>query len=712
MTGLLSLLWRPAIRIAGFWALAGLVAAGLTGAFAPLGPGAVLGIIIDAFGGDTAAVSTQPFAFSLAIAIGAAATGLALSYFVFHVVLVVWALGRARARVERTADAAAFAAEHAAIARAFARHPVIGPAWRRFDATLVTGGDVLSNTLRPQTFLSFSALKDRLSGLKIMPAVPGYFVGLGLLLTFIGLVIALAKATAGTEAARLAAGGAGAEAMQVALRELLQAATFKFSTSIAGLAASIALSVLFRVYTVTIEQSLGRFCAALEDRLVYVPPQSVTLEMLRRLDDQLGELKQLTSGSFGTRIGAALAEPVATAMKDAITPLAQEIRRAAGGPASDAEELTAALKRFADTLSGSGGADMRSLGETLAGLTSTLSQTRAEMSGSGADFARRMTEAAERLNGLVGEVGASLAAQAEENRRMLREMLGAVHAAFEEGSTRINAELTGAAEDSAARLEAAMNKVMTGLQAQVANLGHAFGTLQASTANHLEETRRQVAEAQLEGVSGISTAAARAAATMEDGLGRVVHDIRVQVDAFVVALRTASGSLAGQTQALDNMTGRARENADLLGRSAETLRAAIDPVGRANERLATAATAIGEAVGRSVASLGESHRAAAVLADTIIGHIDQLNRVWDDYQARFGKVDEDLQRAFEALATESLKQAQLLVEQSQRLDRSLTGAVDRLAPVVQDIGASAGDLAASVDDLKAVLWKRARTAEQ
>lgn len=711
MTGVFSLLWQPAVRLAGFWALAGLVAAGLTGAFAPLGPGAVLGIIADAFGGDTAAVSTQPFAFSLAIGIGALATGLALSYFVFHVVLVVWAIARARARVERAADAAAFAADHAAISRALARHPVIGPAWRRFDATLVPGDGAFSSTLRPQAFLSFPALKDRLSGLKIMPAVPGYFVGLGLLLTFIGLVIALAKATAGTEAARMAAGG-GAEAMQVALRELLQAATFKFSTSIAGLAASIALSVLFRLYTVAIEQALVRLCAAVEDRLVYVPPQSVTLEMLHRLDDQLGELKQLTSGTFGARIGEALAAPVASAMKQAIAPLADEIRRAAGGPAADTGDLAAALRRFADTLSGGGGADLRALGETLASLTTTLAETRADMSGSGADFARRMAEAAERLNRLVGEVGASLAAQAEENRRMLAEMLDAVRASFDEGSARINAELTGAAEESAARLEAAMNRVIGDLQTQVAGLGRAFGSLQASTASHLEETRRQVAEAQLEGVAGISTAAARAAATMEDGLGRVVHDIRVQVDGFVVALRTASGSLAGQTQALDQMTGRARENADLLGRSADTLRAAIDPVGRANERLATAATAIGEAVGRSVASLGESHRAAAVLADTIIGHIAHLNGVWEDYQARFGKVDEDLQRAFEALATESLKQAQFLVEQSQRLDRSLTGAVDRLAPVVQDIGSSAADLAASVDDLKAVLWKRARSAER
>lgn len=46
------------------------------------------------------------------------------------------------------------------------------------------------NTVRPHTFFNPGVARERLGGLQMMNAVPGYFVGLGLLLTFIGLVFA------------------------------------------------------------------------------------------------------------------------------------------------------------------------------------------------------------------------------------------------------------------------------------------------------------------------------------------------------------------------------------------------------------------------------------------------------------------------------------------------------------------------------------------
>jgi hypothetical protein len=97
------------------------------------------------------------------------------------------------------------------------------------------------NTVRPQSFINLTDARGELFGLKMMGSIPGYFVGLGLLLTFIGLVLALDKAAGSTAAG-------SAEAMTESLNELLAAATFKFSTSIAGLGASLALALIFRTY--------------------------------------------------------------------------------------------------------------------------------------------------------------------------------------------------------------------------------------------------------------------------------------------------------------------------------------------------------------------------------------------------------------------------------------------------------------------------------
>lgn len=90
--------------------------------------------------------------------------------------------------------------------------------------------------------------------------------------------------------------------MQGPLLELLQAATFKFSTSIAGLGASIFLSFVFRLFVLVNEASLNAFCEALEEKLDYVSPRSVTLEMVEKLDAQLAELKGIYSDQFFSRL--------------------------------------------------------------------------------------------------------------------------------------------------------------------------------------------------------------------------------------------------------------------------------------------------------------------------------------------------------------------------------------------------------------------------
>jgi len=88
------------------------------------------------------------------------------------------------------------------------------------------------------------------------------FVGVGLLLTFFGLVSALFFATQGI------AQGTDFNQTQNALRDLLHAASFKFYTSVAGLAASIALSLLVRSGIGVVEGGFDSLSQALEIQLV------------------------------------------------------------------------------------------------------------------------------------------------------------------------------------------------------------------------------------------------------------------------------------------------------------------------------------------------------------------------------------------------------------------------------------------------------------
>ncbi len=219
------LAWNGWARIVAFWILVGLVVWGVAQVASWFDPALIAHGVRQGLNGDTHALSTQGFAFALASAIVAVALGFLVAFGLLHALAISFPLWRLRRQVTRTADMADFAESYDETRDLFEAHPLLGHAWKEFDETLVRRKDenVIRNTVRPQVFINLATARDQLFGLKMMGSIPGYFVGIGLLLTFFGLVLALNKAAA-------AVSGSDAAAMQGATRDLLQVATFKFAT--------------------------------------------------------------------------------------------------------------------------------------------------------------------------------------------------------------------------------------------------------------------------------------------------------------------------------------------------------------------------------------------------------------------------------------------------------------------------------------------------
>jgi hypothetical protein len=701
---LAPVLWRFLVRCSCFWSLVIGVGVVVYVAFAPLGANEATNIAIEAVHGDISRISSREFVYSLTTVIAALAAGLFVAFLIMHVVLVRLALHAALQVVRRSESKHAFAFRYETAYQKLSCHPLLGHAWKEFDETLVKRGGIIQNTLRPQVFFNYSMLKDKLGGLKIIHGLPGYFVGVGLLLTFVGLVFALSKAAESTEAAHAAASGAGAEAMQGALRELLRAATFKFATSIAGLGASIVLSFFFRLFVIGNEASLSAFCEAIEEKLDYVAPQSVTLDMVEKLDGQLAELKGINSDKFFSRLGAQVAPSVQNALQDAITPLTERIGDAVSqmtaNSQSGVEEL---VSRFSESIQGGAGSELRELATSLKTMQGSLEKVRTGLAVTGVDFSRQMSNAAENLSRFVGEAGRSLGQQSDRSLETMEAMLASLREAFDTATHKIDENLAGAAEGASGRLEQAMGRVLGQMEGKVSGLGETLGGFQKSAATYLEDTRAKVADAQQQSIDAVSIAAVKAAEALEQGLGNALEKIHREVETFSAALRMSSASLGTQATAMDGIALRSREAADMFGRSADAIRGAIEPVTRSNERLAATTQEIGEALGRSVVSLGYSQKAAQDLAETIATQTRRLTDLWADYEKRFGKVDEDLGRAFDKLATESLKQADLLAAQTIKIDHGLASAIDKLQPFVRELGDGASDLAEAVEGIKTTL---------
>jgi hypothetical protein len=303
------LLWSSAVRFMLFWAVVLGTLWGLANTVAWLDLQLIWATLREAAAGNLAGVSTQGFAFALASGLAAFAVALALAFSVMHTIWISVALHGPRRRVQKTKDMADFARSYPSMHKQLELHPLLGHAWKEFDETLVpptNEGGVYRNTVRPQAFVNMSVAREHLLGLKLVGSIPGYFVGIGLLLTFVGLVLALNKAAT-------AVNSVDAEGMQVATRELLQVATFKFATSIAGLGASIFLSFWFKLNLSIIESAFDKFCKAVERKLRYTAPQAITVEMNETLAGQLTELKQINSADFFVRMGENLSPQIQTA---------------------------------------------------------------------------------------------------------------------------------------------------------------------------------------------------------------------------------------------------------------------------------------------------------------------------------------------------------------------------------------------------------------
>ena len=526
-----SIVWNSLARFIAFWLIVTAVTSGLYAVWSSL-PAPILGeIVAEAFSGDLTRVSSEPFAFSLAKALACLGFGLLIAFGVLHALVVSASIGRARAMIQGYKSKRAFADDLERVRERMEAHPLLGHAWKKFEESVIPGGKPVRNTQRPQSFFTYAMLREKCIGLKIMPSVPNYFVGAGLLLTFIGLVIALHRAAEGTQAAQLAATGAGATAMQSALQGLLHAATFKFSTSIAGLAVSIILAFVFRLYAIRIEASLSDFCEALESKLNYLSPQSLSVEIRDSLTAQLTQLKEINSEAFFARFGHEVAPSINTALTSVLSPLTEEIRSAVEQLGHNSHEgVQDLVKQFSDTLQGGAGSELRELGGSLQAVLKAMETVRSDMGRSGEAFAAKLSDAAQNLNRVVVDAGDNLSRQSEISRQTLEQMLSSLRTIFEQANVQINTNLSSAAEGASSKLVEAMDRVLTKLEGQVTGLERSFGGFRESATEQLAEAGRQMSEAQERSAKAVADASVRAAAALEDGLAAAMKSIRREVD--------------------------------------------------------------------------------------------------------------------------------------------------------------------------------------
>lgn len=578
---------------------------------------------------------------------------------------------------EPVAERTAFSANYPDVASAMnASAPGAGAlttAWLEFQETIVDETESpIRNTSRPTAF--FNRAAPRQTRLVFWSNM---LVGLGLVLTFLGLIVALHKASQGMAAAEQSA-------MQQSLIDLLTVAGAKFFTSVAGVGASLILRFVEHGLHKKTTRVTGEICALLERGMLFVPPQRLAVEQLEVLRDQRDQLK-----NFNTDFALQLSERMGVQFQQAMAPVTASLTTLNENMTSMSQGLGQGAAKAIEEASGG---ELRALGQTLSTLGERLNLLSASVESSGddaarqiraagADFAQAATDirsAFDRLTGQVDGMGERFAQQGESMARAQSDALERMLGGLEQAQTRSSEAI----EAAVGRLQGAGAAAAETMQKEVA-----ASLAQGVTAS--QETFRVALEESGEGLRSVSA-----------GLARAVSEAAEQIDRAGAGFVRSGESAIRTAEAMDGVAVHAKTASLSLGDASKGFAAAAAPVAQAVQAVNDAAGRIARSLETGQKADAETLEALQTLANGIRETQDAAEKAWLEYRARFEAVDRSLEQTAVRLGETLGDSFNEFRRFAQDTDRELGSAVSKLAGTVTAIEEYAETLDAYVESAR------------
>ena len=495
----------------------------------------------------------------------------------------------------------------------------LNQAWRAFHESIVDETTTpIQSTGRPFAF--FERVEPRQTFLVFWSNA---FVGIGLVLTFIGLIVALRTAAHGMQG--------GVSQAQGALTALLVVSSAKFFTSVGGIIASLVLRFGEASLSKKTRALTREICELLERGLVYIPPQRLAAQQLDELREQTSQLKifnQDIAFQIADRINAGVTAGVAQAfapMAASISDLNESMMSVTTGIGQGAAKAIAEVS----------GDQLKTLSATLAQLSERLGGISAAVSSSGEDAARQIRDAGsdfreaasdiraafDQLTGQVGTLGGKLTEQGDEAARVQSEATERMIAGLEAAQARS----ATAMEDAVKALQAAAGQASETMKVAVSD----------EIRNGVEETGRTFKTVLEESGEGMRSAASGLA----EAIGAASEKIEHASTGFV---RTGEAARISAS-ALEGVTSEAKAIAKSIDESATGFRAVSQPVASASQAINEAAARIARTLEAGRGAEDGVLKELSALATEIGKTQTAAERAWQDYRARFEGVDKALE---------------------------------------------------------------------
>ncbi|ROH86240.1 methyl-accepting chemotaxis protein [Pseudomethylobacillus aquaticus] len=530
--------------------------------------------------------------------------------------------------------------------QSFKKIPSIQHAWDEFIESVFidTPNRRIFISHRPAEYFNRNAILNSKLNLPQFLAFPNYLIGLGLFFTFIGLAAALHVAQEGL------ADGKG----QDALKNLLAVASVKFISSIAGVGSSLVLSWVQRSRLKNFQNNLNQFTRLLEEYTEYKSTEKLLHENYAEQQKHTLALNDMAT-NISNGIGEVLSNQLPASVAAALEPLANEIRNLAQKFTGSSENaLEKVLQEFLAQLRQSSGDDMNGLIESVKSLRESLNKLVLSIEIMSKNFGTDTKESSARLASVLDSFITTFL-PVQQGIGQFGEALNA--------------------------LEIIANKIQ--------NAGASI----SGAADVNNKTSNQLAEA----VNQIATnfnPLSELLKLLNESLAKISNTAE-QLKSAGGTIALASGDFKNSASSIDNAGQRFNANVKVFGDAAEGIADTISALERASNQVSNstqplsqaslAFTSALEAIKATEARIQQNQGELQIMLKALEAFSETIPSLWNHYEARFNKVDNDLGNAFTQLAEGSESFRSSVEVYVKALNDQFADAVSKLSGAINEL---------------------------
>ena len=488
-------------------------------------------------------------------------------------------INQAKSVLEGVTSEADFAEKFQTINHDMERVRIIGPAWSEFCETLVQpkrGRDgalvPAANTVRPHVYFNTHELPI---GPKFLTVWPNIFVGIGLTITFLGLISALTQASAS-----MADVAGDPQKVQNVVQNLLNVASAKFYASLVALFVSVILTLTLRGISARTANLLASLNHRIESGVRFLSQESLTLRANELIEEQLEQLK-----TFNTDLAIKVGEKVT----EAIIPVLSDIRETSERSRQDLEQGFSGLgDRVTDAMSGATQDAMQKVAESLQAvsekldslgdvLTNSLAgfdeQLKASLSSLSSALEQTMSGVSQNLNESLASIGPQINQSLSSITHIMDGLQQKIESYASEGASKVGESIqvaTGAAGDvisqAGTEFSNAFGSATAGLIGNLQNL--------ASNLNSLDENLKDL-PAKLDGVGSSLSTAATSITTASDQFSSSATGMRSVIEPLAQFASQNRAALELLNEGLQSSSAAVERSANDIQASVTTLNQSV-----------------------------------------------------------------------------------------------------------------------------------------